>query len=155
MDSERWKQVDRLLQSVLERPLEEREAFLRNACAADGQLEREVRSLLRAQQQAGSFLETPAILAAAQALARQQNKDKQKTDDSPIGQTVSHYRVIGKLGAGGMGVVYEAEDIRLKRRVALKFLPDNLAHDPTALQRFKREAYAASVFEPPGHLHHL
>ena len=150
MDSDRWKTIDSLLQAVLEHPPEERDAFLRNACAADEVLEREVRSLLTAQQQAGSFLETPAIEAAAQALARQQkNNNERKPDDSPIGRTISHYRVIGKLGAGGMGVVYEAEDIRLKRRVALKFLPDNLAHDPTALQRFKREAYAASSLNHP------
>src|ERR1700729_3772116 len=145
MDSERWKQVDGLLQAVLEHTPEERDSFLRNACGPDEDLEREVRSLLRAQQQAGSFLESPAIEAAARALAEQQkNDDQQKPDDSPIGRTISHYRVIGKVGAGGMGVVYEAEDIRLNRRVALKFLPENLAHDSKALQRFKREAYAAS-----------
>lgn len=145
MDSDRWKKIDSLLQAVLEHTPEERDAFLRNACGADEDLEREVRSLLTAQQQAGSFLESPAIEAAARSLAQQQQNDNErKPDDSPIGRTISHYHVIGKLGAGGMGVVYEAEDIRLKRRVALKFLPDNLAHDPTALQRFKREAYAAS-----------
>src|SRR5580704_3541770 len=145
MNSDRWKQIDGLLQAVLERPPEERDAFLRNACGDDEELEREVRSLLTAQQHAGNFLETPAIEEAARVLAQQQQNDsKRNPDDSPIGRTISHYRVIGKLGAGGMGVVYEAEDIRLKRRVALKFLPDNLAHDPTALQRFKREAYAAS-----------
>ena len=69
MDSERWKQVDSLLQSVLERPPEEREAFLRLACTADEALEREVRSLLAAQQEAGSFLEGPALEVAARGLA--------------------------------------------------------------------------------------
>ena len=93
MGPERWKQVDDLLQSALRQPPGERQAFLRQACAGDQVLEQEVRSLLISHQEAGSFLESPAMEVAARALALQQGQAAQQRIDSRIGQTLSHYRI--------------------------------------------------------------
>ncbi len=146
MDADRWKQVDALMQSALLVPSDRREEFLRRECVGDAALEHEVKSLLTSHRKADDFLEGPAIKVAARAMAE---ADAGDAVESMCGQTISHYRILNRLGRGGMGEVYRAQDARLNREVAIKTLSLDLVSQPDAISRFEKEARAACALNHP------
>jgi serine/threonine protein kinase/Tol biopolymer transport system component len=142
MTPDRWKQVEQLYHSALKQEGKQRAAFLKEACAGDDELRREVESLLAYEQQAESFIEASAPEAAAKGLAGHRRH-------SLVGQQLGLYKVLSLLGAGGMGEVYLAQDTRLERTVAVKVLPKGVMDNPDRLKRFEQEAKAASRLNHP------
>ena len=143
MKADRWSEVEQLYHAALECKPDERSEFLHEKCGDDEALRREVESLLAYQQESEDFIESPALDVAAKMMARNQSASVVS------GQMIRHYRVVSSIGAGGMGEVYLAEDTRLKRKVALKFLPTHFTQDKRYLQRFEQEARAVAALSHP------
>lgn len=139
MDKEKWREISKIFHLALEKSADERSAFLDEKCADDSELREEIEMLLNANDDEDSFIDSPKL-----GLATLENQPKLKE-----GEKIGSFEVIKLLGAGGMGEVYLARDLKLNRLVALKILPPNSKIDKNAAKRFLREAQSAAALEHP------
>jgi len=146
MTPERWQRVKEVLYATLEREPSARAGFLDETCAGDEPLRLEVEALLASHEQAGDLLDTPVAEAAVAVLAQSQV-------ESLAGRMVGPYKILTRVGRGGMGEIHLARDTRLGRQVALKLLPSHLIGDRERLRRFQQEARAAAALNHPNVTH--
>jgi serine/threonine protein kinase len=135
MTAERWMQLKKILEAVQSKPAAEQAEMICALAQGDEELELAVRNLLSADERAGAFLQTPVAELHSPLLAP--------------GARLGPYQILGLLGEGGMGEVYRARDLRVKREVAIKVLPRSYCSDPERLQRFQREAEAIAALNHP------
>ena len=145
MDPERYRQLNDLFLAAIDREPDRRAVFLDEACLGDPTLRAEVDSLIAAHEHAGCFLEAPA--AETDAV---QSRGSIADQDSLVGSRLGQYLITRRLGRGGMGVVYLADDTRLGRQVAIKALAPEFSRSDRRRERLRREARAAAALSHPG-----
>jgi serine/threonine protein kinase/predicted Zn-dependent protease len=146
MNSEKWRKIHELFEAALDRPDDERAAFLARACVGDEETRRRVEAMLAADARDDLLMDRPAYQAASALAASMLGKDDSQ---SFSGEMIGVYRLIRELGHGGMGTVYLAYDTRLGRQAALKLLPSQLMNNPERVRRLQRESRAATALNHP------